>query len=239
MIRAELTDQQYEQVVHRLETSALSYQPLKEELIDHLCCAIENGIAEGLEFEAATEQAFAQFEEKEFEQIQRQTIYFLNHKKRIMKVITLTFLIVMAYFPAINLLSSSPPTTHPLGTATFTVSSGFGRMHHPITKAERMHKGIDFKAPAGTPVKAGGEGIVKTVNLHKGGYGIHVVIDHGDGFETLYAHLSEALVKEGQEVAPGQLIGKVGNTGASTGPHLHYEVRENGIPKDPIAFLAD
>jgi murein DD-endopeptidase MepM/ murein hydrolase activator NlpD len=232
-----LTDAQYNCVKERFDREGLSYQPLKEELLDHLCCAIEAKLQGRLSFEKAMEEAFSEFERKEFQKIQKQTIFLLNYKKQIMKVITLTVVALLAYLPIFNLPQDAPPSFHPLGES-FKITATFGTCFHPVTKAKRMHKGIDFKAPMGTPVKAGGAGIVKAVNYHKDGYGTHIIIEHTDGYETMYAHLSEALVKKGTEVEPGQMIGKVGTTGASTGPHLHYEVRKDGEPTDPMAYLA-
>ena len=117
--------------------------------------------------------------------------------------------------------------------------SGFGRRRHPIHKVMRMHKGIDFPAKTGTPIQSTGDGIVVKVIKKKSGYGKHVVIDHGYGYETLYGHMSKINVKKGQKVTKGQIIGRVGNTGTSTGEHLHYEVRFNGKAVNPIDFILD
>jgi len=114
--------------------------------------------------------------------------------------------------------------------------SGFGIRIHPIYKIRKMHAGIDFTAPAGTPIYATGNGKVEAVGID-GGYGRRVVIDHGYGYKTLYGHMSRFAVKAGQEVKRGDLIGYVGNSGSSTGPHLHYEVHKNGKPVNPINFI--
>ena len=117
--------------------------------------------------------------------------------------------------------------------------SGFGRRRHPIYKVMKMHKGIDFPAKTGTPIQATGNGVVVKIVKKRSGYGKHVVIDHGYGYETLYGHMSEIDVKKGQKVTKGQIIGKVGNTGTSTGEHLHYEVRFKGKAVNPIDFILD
>ncbi len=117
--------------------------------------------------------------------------------------------------------------------------SGFGRRRHPIHKVMRMHAGIDFPAKTGTPIQSTGDGVVVKVINKRSGYGKHVVIDHGYGYKTLYGHMSEIDVKKGQKVTKGQIIGKVGNTGTSTGEHLHYEVRFKGKPVNPIDFILD
>jgi murein DD-endopeptidase MepM/ murein hydrolase activator NlpD len=116
------------------------------------------------------------------------------------------------------------------------ITSGFGPRVHPIFGTVRMHTGIDFGAPAGTPIRAAAAGKVLGAG-DRGGYGNAVIIDHGGTLATLYAHQSRIAVVEGQTVTRGQTIGYVGSTGFSTGPHLHFEVRVNGNPVDPIAYL--
>lgn len=117
--------------------------------------------------------------------------------------------------------------------------SGFGYRIHPIHNVKKFHAGIDFTAPRGTEIIASGKGVVKRVENKKSGYGKSIIIDHGYGYETLYGHLSEILIEEGQEVTRGQIIGKIGSTGTSTAPHLHYEVRINGNPVNPIDYCMD
>ncbi len=112
------------------------------------------------------------------------------------------------------------------------LSSGFGMRFHPILNYSRMHQGIDFAAATGTPVIASATGRVAQAGWG-GGYGNLIVIDHGKGMRTRYAHLHRMNVKAGQQVTQGQVIGQVGTTGMSTGPHLHYEVWQNGKPVDP------
>ncbi len=117
--------------------------------------------------------------------------------------------------------------------------SGFGRRMHPIHKVMKMHKGIDFSAKKGTEIYASGDGKVEKVINKKTGYGRHIIISHGYGYKTLYAHLSEANVKKGDKVVKGEVIGLVGSTGTSTAPHLHYEVHYMGKPVNPIHFVLD
>lgn len=117
--------------------------------------------------------------------------------------------------------------------------SGFGWRIHPIHRVRKMHAGIDFTAPQGTPIYATGNGKVVRVRHDKRGYGLNIIIDHGYGYQTLYAHLSKTLIKQGQAVTKGQKIGLVGSTGTSTAPHLHYEVRMYGKPVDPIDYCLD
>ncbi|SCG83894.1 putative metalloprotease HI0409 [Proteiniborus sp. DW1] len=116
------------------------------------------------------------------------------------------------------------------------ISSPFGYRIHPILKTKKMHTGIDIPANSGVPVKAAGEGTVQFSGT-LGSYGKCVIIDHGGQIATLYAHNSSLLVKEGQKVNKGDTIAKIGNTGMSTGPHLHFEVRKNGTYVDPIPYV--
>jgi len=112
------------------------------------------------------------------------------------------------------------------------ISSPYGMRMHPILKVKKMHTGVDIAAPRGTPIKAAAAG--KVIHAARwGGYGKCVIIDHGGGIATLYAHCSTLSVSSGREVRQGEVIGKVGTTGLSTGPHLHFEVRRNGTPIDP------
>ncbi|MDX1942267.1 MAG: M23 family metallopeptidase [Saprospiraceae bacterium] len=118
------------------------------------------------------------------------------------------------------------------------VLSGFGYRIHPIFKVPRMHWGIDFTAPKGTPIQATGAG--RVIKAERGsGYGYHVVIDHGYGYQTLYGHMSRMDVKVGDKVVRGQKIGLVGNTGTSTAPHCHYEIIFRGEKINPIHYCMD
>ncbi len=117
--------------------------------------------------------------------------------------------------------------------------SGFGMRIHPVHKVKKFHKGIDFTAPRGTAIQATGNGTVKRIEKRKSGYGNNIIIDHGYGYTTLYAHMDAVMVKKGDKVTKGQQIGTIGSTGTSTAPHLHYEVRKNGKAINPIDFCMD
>jgi murein DD-endopeptidase MepM/ murein hydrolase activator NlpD len=130
---------------------------------------------------------------------------------------------------------ASIPAIRPIKNM-YNVTSGFGMRFHPILKTLRMHTGVDITAPKGTPVYATADGQV-TYKQAQSGYGTSVIINHGYSYETLYAHLSKKMVKSGQKVKRGELIGYVGNTGLSVGSHLHYEVWRNGVPVNPVYFF--
>lgn len=117
-----------------------------------------------------------------------------------------------------------------------SVTSPFGPRTHPILGYVRMHTGVDFNAPYGQPIRAAAGGRVILAGTY-GGYGTTIVIDHGGGTATLYAHQSSVAVGYGQQVAAGDTVGYVGSTGLSTGPHLHFEVRVDGVPVDPMQYL--
>ena len=114
-------------------------------------------------------------------------------------------------------------------------ASGYGMRYHPIYKYRKMHNGMDFSAPRGSEVFATGNAKVKKARLTSG-FGNLIILDHGFGYETYYAHLKDLNVRRGQTVKRGEIIGTVGNTGVSTGPHLHYEVRKDGRPTNPMNF---
>jgi murein DD-endopeptidase MepM/ murein hydrolase activator NlpD len=132
---------------------------------------------------------------------------------------------------------SSIPAIQPVSNKELTrIASGFGYRIHPIYGIAKMHNGLDFTAPQGTPIYATGDGIVTTAGPGTG-TGNHVVINHGYGYETVYMHMVRIKARDGQRVKRGEVIGWVGSTGASTGPHCHYEVHINGTPVDPVYFF--
>lgn len=127
------------------------------------------------------------------------------------------------------------PSEKPVKTAAFT--SGYGVRSDPFKGSSAMHAGIDLSGPVGTPIYATADGVVSTAGWHNGGYGNLIKVDHGRGIETRYAHLSSVDVRPGQQIKRGQLIGRMGSTGRSTGSHLHYEVRIDGRAVNPIPFM--
>lgn len=135
-------------------------------------------------------------------------------------------------------LLNSMPAICPIATKDLRrVGSGFGYRLHPIFHVMKLHTGIDLSAERGTPVYASGDGLVIKADASSGGYGNCIRINHGYSYLTVYAHLHKILVAPGEEVKRGQLIGLVGNTGRSTSPHLHYEVRINNNPVNPKNYF--
>ena len=132
------------------------------------------------------------------------------------------------------------PAIQPISRKNLTrFGSSFGMRYHPILKVVRPHEGIDLSARLGTPIYATADGLVLQAGYRAGGFGKKVLLDHGFGYRTLYGHCNEVLVKPGQEVQRGEVIARVGSTGLSKAPHLHYEVHVNGRPVDPINYYAN
>ncbi len=134
-------------------------------------------------------------------------------------------------------LLAAIPAIQPVTNEDLTrMASGYGWRSDPFTKVRKMHKGMDFTAPRGTPVYASGDGVVIRADNRSSGYGRHIRIDHGYGYKTLYAHLYKYNVRKGQKVKRGDVIGFVGSTGRSQAPHLHYEVFKDDKRINPINF---
>lgn len=135
-------------------------------------------------------------------------------------------------------LLASTPAIQPVSNKDLSrIASGFGYRVDPIYKTIKFHPGLDFTAPQGTPIYATADGVVTLSGFTPGGYGNHVIIDHGYGYETLYGHMVRTRARVGEHVKRGDLIGYVGSTGKSTGPHCHYEVHKNGQKVDPVYFF--
>ena len=150
-----------------------------------------------------------------------------------MKLFSLVVLIGL--FASFSADISDEPTGHPLKSEVALIAD-FGMRYHPVLKIRRMHAGVDFEVEEGTPVYATGDGTVHVAEENTA-YGKHIRIQHADGFETVYAHLSEMNVTSGVDVKKGEQIGLTGNTGLSQGPHLHYEIRKDRKPLNPEDYL--
>jgi murein DD-endopeptidase MepM/ murein hydrolase activator NlpD len=135
-------------------------------------------------------------------------------------------------------LLAHTPAIQPVSNKDLSrIASGFGRRIDPIYKTVKMHAGLDFAAPQGTPIYATADGVIKVSGNTGNGYGNHVVITHGYGYETLYGHMVRVKARVGEAVKRGEVIGWIGSTGKSTGPHCHYEVHKNGQKIDPVYFF--
>ena len=136
-----------------------------------------------------------------------------------------------------NMLASIPAIQPVSNKDLSRMASGYGTRIHPIYKTKKFHAGMDFSAKTGTPIYATGDGVISKVRRSRKGYGNHVIIDHKyGGYKTLYAHMQKYIVKRGQKVKRGEIIGYVGNTGTSVAPHLHYEVHKDGKKINPVNF---
>lgn len=143
---------------------------------------------------------------------------------------------LLEYFNDARQMLSNTPSIRPARTPWIT--SSFGLRTDPMDGRKMMHKGLDIGGASGTPILAPADGVVIFVG-QRGGYGRTVVLDHGYGYQTHFAHLSQPLVARGEKVSRGKIIAEMGSTGKSTGPHLHYEVRRYGRPIDPMRFVLD
>jgi murein DD-endopeptidase MepM/ murein hydrolase activator NlpD len=247
----ELNDFQIQYIEAKLAEVQLRDQDLAEEILDHLCCVVEEQMAAGQPFSRSVTIAFTAFQKDEMQEIQAQ-IFSIHSKKRLLMRVSLLVLALLMVFSgflwnrkggepplaiptAVN-FNFEPPSISPLGSA-FSVTSSFGPRTHPLLKKKMKHNGIDLKAPEGTPILATASGRVETATYEKR-YGYHIILRHDSIYQTMYAHLSEILVEEGQIVDLGDTIGKVGSSGQSVGPHLHYEVIKDGKYDDPEKYLA-
>lgn len=238
MNNMELTDSQVLFIENELRQQGIDYQPLREELLDHICCAIEGHLQEGENFEVAYTKTIEAFGQQGIIQVQHDTIDLLTKKTKVMKkIFFLTTLMVLSIL-TISIANSviDPPSRYPT-LKKLQVTSHYGNRMYPILKVQKMHKGIDFKAPMGTPIVATADGVILVAQSNKKGYGTHIIIKHDKQYKSLYAHLSKMKVVIGQEIKKGEVIGYSGNSGASVAPHLHYEVRKDDKAVDPKSYL--
>ncbi|WP_020566889.1 M23 family metallopeptidase [Neolewinella persica] len=232
---------------------------LSGELLDHLCCAIEQEIDKGSTFDAALSETLQNWPIRHLQKLHRDVRFTTKTKPMLYRISAAAALLAGIAFlsplpwPAeadhvktlpielattVNDFLFEPPTASPIAGVDMknNLSSGFGMRTHPYFKRKVFHKGIDLKAPTGTPVMATADGQVIFAG-DDGDYGISVRILHEDGYVTVYHHLHDHTVQKGDQLLLGQTIGAVGSTGLSTGPHLHYEVRKDDVPMDPLALL--
>lgn len=263
----ELKDKQIGFLIEKITKNGTFYGPLREELVDHLACLVEKKMSDNLSFDESLDLVWPNFKNTHLEESQSETNSLLTNKSNRMKNVFFSIAASLAaslFFAAtyhlsfipeekdhtdifidvnqndfegkpVLVLNEDPPSRSPLNKSP-KITSSFGMRFHPIYHVNKMHKGVDFKAKMGTPVYATADGIVEKVYTHDK-YGKLIVLKHDKKFQTLYAQLSEFNVKKGQAIKKGDLIGKTGNSGLSTAPHLHYEVMEDGKAVNPEQFL--
>jgi len=172
------------------------------------------------------------------EELVLQSLNKVDQLKRQMYIQTRSYDEILQMARNKSKLLAATPAIQPVPNRELTrLASGFGMRIHPILKYKRMHFGVDFTAPRGTPIYATGDGIIERVIKNFGGYGRQIIIRHGFGYKTLYAHMQDIEVNVGQKVKRGDKIGTVGNTGLSTAPHLHYEVVKDGKKVNPVNYF--
>ncbi len=181
---------------------------------------------------------YAVFEGFDNEELLKYTTERLDKISKRLYVQTKSFDEVVQLAKSKEQLIASIPAIMPINQKDLShaVTSGFGWRTHPIYKTQEFHPGMDFSAEQGTPIYATGDGVIERADNLAQGYGNHVVINHGFGYQTLYGHMSRIKAIQGKKVKRGELIGYVGSTGLSTAPHLHYEVIKNGEKVNPINF---
>lgn len=267
-MRIQLNEEQFTFIRNRFNRLEIGYEPLRDELLDHICCSIEHSLQNGMPFNEACEKAFAFFGKDEIKELQDQTIELLNPKSQFMKsfpliAASILFLLAVIAYPflhnhdhhpanwydgeaseintaddlgfVLTLPVKDPPSIQPL-PGELEVTSAFGYRQNPFSNQRQLHTGIDLKARKGTPVVTTSDGTVKSA-FFESRRGNHIIIEHDESYNTLYAHLSEMKVKPGDQVKKGDIIGLVGSSGFSTAPHLHYEVLKHGKPIDPKPYF--
>ena len=219
-----------EAVRSELDTSEAALEEKRKEA-DSLLTQL---IAKGDEFEALIDES---------EDLQSDLMKEIAQKEKDLKAAEYKEWLA-TYVPTRPSGTDTPPSTQAPSSSgwikplkSYTITSAFGMRIHPIHKVERFHEGVDMAAPQGTPIYAAKSGKVTTTSYQAGGAGYYVSINHGDGFASIYMHMTNYIVKPGQHVSTGQVIGYVGSTGGSTGPHLHFGISYKGTYVNPMSYI--
>ena len=232
-----LTAIQVDIIIAVIDQHDIRHLPLKEELIDHYCCLVESYMDDGFSFESALRHCVSDFETSDLKEIENSILKQIKNKKVMIKNLVFLTSLLLLITSTFIFSQAGIPEIQPL-KANFKISSTFGMQAHPISKLKRHHDGIDLSAPIGTPVYASADGKISIADP-KGDqkFGKYIRIRHNEEYETFYAHLGDVTVKEGEMIRKGQMIGEVGTTGLSTGPHLHFEIIKNGQKIDPSEMI--
>ena len=228
----------YKEIVDAIRSRVDLDMTLQDELIDHYCTMYESLLPDHEE-ESALSQVIDRIHSQQFKSKSYMTNYIILLLLAFTSIVSFSIINTQENEANISLpivLEVEPPMGNPLGAIEMDISSGFGMRRHPINKQMKKHTGIDLKAPQGTPVSTVVEGKVLESG-YDNLYGYYIVIEHDDEYTTRYHHLEGVDVQQGQLVKKDEVIGRVGSTGVSTGPHLHYEVIKNGEQIDPKSFL--
>ena len=227
-------------IQEQLKKKGLDYQPLEDEILDHFCCKVEEEMGSGQKFIDAFQKVTASsFDEKQIQKVQTDTQLLNSKKTRFMKFTSSLAASITALLAIILFTNASDaPSIKPFNQGErIRMTSPFGERMHPIKKKRMHHNGVDFAMPLNTPIMASADGEIVEVTESDTGYGNRVVVKHDEIYSSIYAQLSKSIVEEGQQVKKGEIIAYSGNSGSSTGPHLHYEVLKDGKPVDPEQFF--
>lgn len=185
-----------------------------------------------------TDEEMQQLQSKDNHEVIRATAKVLQELINRVKVQEKSYVQIEDLIKNKQKMLASIPAIQPVSNKDLDrIASGFGYRIDPIYKTMKFHGGLDFAAPSGTPIYSTGDGVIEEASLSDVGYGNHVIVNHGYGYKSLYGHMVRMKVKRGQTVKRGDVVGWVGSTGKSTGPHCHYEVSKNGTRVDPVYFF--
>lgn len=220
-------------IYEQLSNLKFRHTDLLEEYLDHYATQYEHMIQNGILYEDALQTISNNIKALDVKEINRH--HFLLHNKTLIMTLSGLLLMLASFYFSLN-VSQDPPSKSPVALEEGTIRSGFGQRMHPVKKILKLHKGVDIIASLGTNVSAPGDGVVSDVGFDEN-YGYFIEIKHDEIYSTRYHHLSKVLVKKGDKIKVDQKIGEIGSTGLSTGPHLHYEVIENGKHVDPMPYI--
>ncbi|MEL7148921.1 MAG: M23 family metallopeptidase [Bacteroidota bacterium] len=233
-----LQEDQVKQIVFLLKSrNEIESQQVLDEMTDHFCCLVEKRMISGSQFDEALAEVTELLNPEETKAVEKswKKIRFSQRLKRKVRSITAVAATLVLLLVA-GADAQNKPTGLPIkGDAE--VTSDFGMRKHPDKKVRQFHRGIDLRAEMRTPLYATADGTVSETQFSDKGYGIKLVIDHAEGYQTLFSHLADIIVKKGEKIKKGDLIAYTGNSGQSKGPHLHYEIKKDGKFVDPKPLI--